>query len=142
MWQPWALLWLLSEPDEKVFETRSFYTSYRGPLLIHAAKKRDGEVREFIGPRFLEETLWKRHGLTAKDLHFGAIIGKVDLIGCSRISRMPPPSEREEMWGNWTPERFAWERGPSPVIFPEPIPYRGQQGFFNVSLVEEKIVNI
>jgi hypothetical protein len=131
LWQPWALLWLLSDPDEKVFETRGWYTGYRGPLLIHAAKKQDREVTDFIGSGGFRRAL-DSHGITVEALHFGAIIGEINLVGCSQMSRMPEPSEREQMWGNWEPDRYAWERGPKPVIFRQPIPYRGSQGFFDV----------
>jgi hypothetical protein len=130
VWAPWALLWLLE--DEKIFETRSWYTGYRGPLLIHATKKQDGEVKDFIGSREFRQAM-RRHGLTESDIHFGAIIGKVDLIGCSLMSRMPEPSRRERMFGFWSPYRYALERGPRPVIFDRPIPYRGSQArFLNV----------
>lgn len=130
LWQPWATLWLLTDPDEKVFETRSWYTSYRGPLMVHAAKKRDGEVRDYLECRYFRERL-AAHGLTPSDLAFGALIGKVYLIGCSRMDRMPEPSERERMAGNWEPDRFAWERAPHPVLFSNPIPFRGAQGLFD-----------
>lgn len=36
LWQPWATL--ISTGD-KTWETRSWATTYRGPLAIHAAKK-------------------------------------------------------------------------------------------------------
>jgi hypothetical protein len=103
-------------------------------LLIHAAKKNDREIQDFIHSRGCTNTLL-RHGVRADDepgvhLAFGAIIGRVDLIGCSRMDRMPEPSEREQMWGNWAPDRYAWERGPNPVIFGDPIPYQGTQGLF------------
>lgn len=35
LWQPWASLVAIKA---KRIETRSWYTSYRGPLAIHAAK--------------------------------------------------------------------------------------------------------
>lgn len=41
LWQPWASLVALGV---KTIETRSWSTSYRGPLAIHAAKKRPIEV--------------------------------------------------------------------------------------------------
>lgn len=131
LWQPWALLWLLSDPDEKVFETRSWHTSYRGPLLVHAAKTNNAEVRDFMGSSGLRKVR-SEHGLELEDFQFGAIIGKVDLVGCYLMSRIPEPSEREETWGNWTPTRYAWERGGKPIRFAEPIPYRGAQGLFEV----------
>ena len=134
--QPWATLWLLSDPDEKVFETRSWYTGYRGPLLVHAAKKRDGDVRDALESSYFLGRL-RLHGLTAKDLAFGAIIGQVNLIGCSRMSRMPEPSEVEYQAGCWEPERFAWERHPAPTLFLSAIPWRGSQGFFDVEVAPE-----
>src|SRR5579872_574046 len=136
LWQPWATLLLLSDPDEKVFETRGWYTPHRGPLLVHAAKKRDGEVKEALasGPMV---TALLQHGFRADDqkglhLSFGAIIGRVDLIGCCKMSRMPPPSTKEAMFGCWEPERYAWERGSYPRLFSKPIPYRGMQTIFEV----------
>ncbi len=131
LWQPWATLWLLSNPDEKVFETRHWYTYVRGPVLVHAAKKRDGEVREALESRYFRERL-AVHGLTPDALAFGALIGRVYLIGCSRMNVMPEPSEREFQAGNWSPERFAWERMPNPERFETPIPWTGKQGFFDV----------
>lgn len=64
LWQPWA--WLCVATDEhgraeKENETRSWPTSYRGPLLIHAAKKCDDENMEFVEEdAFIEAA--NRHG--------------------------------------------------------------------------------
>ena len=131
LWQPWATLWLLRDPDEKVFETRHWYTGYRGELLVHAAKKQDGDVRAALRDPYFQERLGA-HGLTILDLSFGALIGSVRLVGCCRMDKMPPQSEREQMAGNWSPDRYAWERGRTTATFKTPIPYKGQQGFFDV----------
>ncbi len=131
LWQPHATLWLLSGPDEKVFETRDWYCAYRGDLLVHAAKKRDGEVREALESRYFRERL-DVHGLTVADLAFGAVIGQVRLIGCCQMRNVPEPEERERQAGLWTPERYAWERGRAPKLFARPIPWKGSQGFFDV----------
>jgi len=132
LWQPWATLWLLRDPDEKVFETRHWYTGYRGDLLVHAAKKRDGEVREALAnPYFLERLA--AHGFTPTALAFGALIGTVRLIGCCRMDRMPQPSLRESRMGDWSPKRYAWERGRFPHLWVHPVAYVGHQGFFDVS---------
>lgn len=132
LWQPWAQLWLLKDPDEKVFETRHWETSHRGPMLVHAAKKKDVGVRNFLRSAGVQEAFWGRHGIPPHELPFGAIIGQVDLIGCHRMDRLPEPSEREAMWGNWSPQRFGWERADNPISFPVPIPFKGSQGFFDV----------
>jgi hypothetical protein len=41
LWQPWASLIAVGA---KRFETRSWQTSHRGPLLIHAAQKWGGQL--------------------------------------------------------------------------------------------------
>lgn len=129
LWQPWATLWLLSDPDEKVFETRHWYTGYRGPLLVYATKKRDGEVRAMLEEPLVRERL-AAHGLSPKDLTYGALIGKVNLVGCCQMLHMPPPSEREQAFGNWEPARYALERGPDPQLWKTPIPWVGKQAKF------------
>jgi len=133
LWQPWATLWLLTDPDEKVYETRAWYTHHRGPLLVHAAQKRDGEVRHALEDRHFSERL-SAHGLNIHDLPFGALIGRVILVNCCRMERLNPwPDWRELQAGNWTPWRYAWQRSGTQVVrFPRPIPYKGAQGLFDV----------
>jgi hypothetical protein len=43
LWQPWATLIALKK---KQIETRSWRTTYRGPLAIHAAKSYPQEARD------------------------------------------------------------------------------------------------
>ncbi len=134
LWQPWATLWLLTDPDEKVFETRRWYTQYRGELWVHAAKKRDGEVREFMECPFVRERL-AVHGLKPSDLAFGALIGRVSLIGCCKTDAVlarETLTAREMNFGNWDSGRYAWERGRGVRRLKTPIPYKGAQGFFTV----------
>ncbi len=132
LWQPWATLWLLTNPDEKVFETRHWYTGIRGPILVHAAKKRDAEVRKALTDPYFKARL-AEHGLKPESLAFGAIIGQVDLIDCRIMGGMPSPSEREARAGLWTVDRYAWQRGPRTEVFQYPIPWVGRQRFFDVS---------
>lgn len=131
MWQPWATLFLLRDPDEKRFETRKRYTHYRGDILVHAAKKRDGDVRAALADPHFQERL-AVHGLTVDDLAFGALIGQTRIEGCCQMRHMPEPCERERLAGNWAPERYAWERGRVTRIFAQAIPFVGRQGFFEV----------
>ena len=130
LWQPWATLWLQSSPDEKVFETRSWYTSHRGPLQVHAAKKRDGDVALALRHPFLLERL-AAHGVTPETLPYGALIGRVNLIRCCRAQEVSCPGETEQMFGDWSPGRFVWQRAAGPVIYPAPLLFRGSQGFFD-----------
>lgn len=127
LWQPWASLWLT---DAKIHETRHWPTSHRGLLLVHAAKRK---IDDLSGDRLDEicDGIWGHHwGL---ELPRGALIGIVRLVGCTRTEDMPIGHQSTDDYecGDYSPGRYAWCRA-SPVIFDEPIPYRGQQGFFEV----------
>ena len=126
LWNPWSSAWL---SPLKTYETRHWPTTYRGPLLVHAAKKKDGDVKYAFED---EDICADLMSVDIVGMHYGAIIGQVELVDCQPMVRLPEPSDRERRWGNWSPERFAWERGPNYTVFAEPIPYRGQQGFFDV----------
>jgi|WetSurMetagenome_2_1015567.scaffolds.fasta_scaffold1045786_1 activating signal cointegrator 1 len=129
LWQPWAILWLLE--GEKEYETRGWSTCYRGPLLVHASAKRDGEVRDELREPYTLERM-AAYGLRPEDLAYGAIIGRVELINCFETEALPPPSMRECCFGNWEDGRYAWQRAPNPELFKRPIPYKGRQRLFNV----------
>jgi len=127
LWQPWASLWC---SDAKVHETRHWATNHRGWLLVHAAKRR---IDDLSGSRLDEicDSLWGHHwGL---ELPRGCLIGKVNLVGCEGTEAMPIGHQITDDYecGDFSAGRFAWKRSAF-VIFPQAIPYRGAQGFFNV----------
>jgi activating signal cointegrator 1 len=129
LWQPWASLWLT---DAKLHETRHWATSYRGPLLVHAAKRR---IDDLSGDRLDEicDGIWGHHwGL---ELPRGALIGVVRLVACFSTDTMPIGHQSTDDYecGDFSAGRYAWQRSATDVrTFAEPIPYRGQQGFFDV----------
>jgi len=125
LWQPWASLWLT---DAKVHETRHWPTSYRGWLLVHAAKRK---VDDFGGERIGDicDGLFGHHW--GQDLPRGAIIGAVNLIDCLQMRLTSPENDDDMECGTWSDERFAWHRSDA-RLFDVPIPYRGMQGIFNV----------
>lgn len=143
LWQPWATLCCLSHPDDehddlkravKGFETRSWSTKYIGHLLIHAAKRYTREQREaFLWP-LIRETLIANGFGSPDDLAYGAIIGRVNLVGChpSRPIRQIVDDYALAM-GNYDDGRYAWEIN-APILLDVPIAYRGQQGFFEVDV--------
>jgi hypothetical protein len=64
----------LIRAGRKKFETRSWYTRYRGPLLIHAAKRNPDSL-----------LIYEFAALVGKDIclnHCGNAIAIVDLIDC------------------------------------------------------------
>jgi len=111
--QPWAYLIVTGE---KPVENRSWSSSYFGPLLIHAALTPDPE-----GARWVREHFPKIKLPPLGELTYGAIMGSVRMLG-----------------GSWTDESSPWFTGPygfifdRAQIFPAPIPYKGQLGFFEV----------
>jgi len=110
--QPYAHLILIGE---KPVENRTWSSGYCGPLLIHAGKSR----------AWLDEGDEDNY-----DLVFGAILGQVHMLGSMRpeqyIQRHPEHADNDHVNG---PHCFVLT---DPVAFETPIPWRGQQGFFNV----------
>lgn len=86
----------------KTVEFRPWCCHYRGPLLIHAGKSRS----------------WLEAGDEVRNpgMAFGAIVGRAVVTGCGR-------DDPDEAWGIALDnvERLT-----------TPIPYRGQQGLYNV----------
>lgn len=105
----------------KRVENRNWGTPYRGPLLIHAGKS----------------TAWlKSYSPLPADMTFGAIIGKVDLVGC--VPTTDDCLHAFETWP-WLHYHFHadqtagfWWILDAPRYFAEPVPYRGLLGLFDV----------
>lgn len=131
LWQPWATLVALGA---KRCETRSWETSYRGPLLIHAAKTWN-RLLEFTCYhdhfRDVLKSVPKRPEQNYKDvLPFGAFVAVVDLVDCVRISaETVPPCMREVEFGDYTFGRFRWDLQNVRRLDPA-IPSIGRQGFY------------
>lgn len=161
LWNPWAyLVWLKGHPDPEIVklgkgnETRSWYTSYRGPLAIHAAKNFPREARELC----LEEpflTALTCTGLQGtNELPCGAVVATCQLVGCLQITGRTTikgrivaaqldslhPLRREVTgnelaFGDYTPGRYAWMLEDVKQL-PEPIPARGMQGLWEWEVLE------
>lgn len=135
LWQPWATLVAIGA---KQYETRHWSTSYRGPLVIHAAKKWDHELYSFtlMDPfaRCLREGGYEvGGGYNAKGngLPLGAFLCVVDLVEIVRTEEVINfLSEQEIAFGNYLPRRFAWKLE-NVRAFPEPVEARGYQGLWN-----------
>ena len=122
LWQPWAYAVVAGT---KKFETRSWRTPYKGMLAIHAAKRFPPEALSFAQTERALDRLPSR-------LAFGAILGTVRLFGCrDAVEVCSEISALERLYGDYSEGRWAWELR-DPVMFDEPIPFKGSQGFFNV----------
>lgn len=122
--QPWASAIAVGL---KRYETRSWATSYRGQLAIHAGKSLPPYAREFI-----EET--RADGIALPDpMPLGAVVCIADLVACHRTEvRWAGIGAREAAWGDWSDGRFAWELANVRVLTP-PVPARGAQGLWEWS---------
>lgn len=158
VWEPWASL---LAHGIKHIETRSWSTPYRGPLLIHAGLKWNGgllkmcqaagPIKDALAALGVDEKTGYSSGARQKLrrplLPFGAIIGRVELVGCyptTSVRMVSDPSHdvralgdileitpKEEAFGDFGAARFAWLCR-NPVVFAEPYSRGGMQGIFDV----------
>lgn len=114
--QPWASLVMLGA---KRFETRSWRTHYRGPLLIHACKRippaaqrlpRIEPFKTTLAPILPDGNVWR--------LPRGCLLGIVEVVGCLSTEAASKQiymgwnqeeADPEAAFGNFSPERWAWE---------------------------------
>ena len=138
LWEPWASAIALGL---KRCETRHWPTFYRGPLAIHAAKSKAGR-EDYESLRELGQLpdWFPRWG----DLPFGSIlcvgtlikVGRTESIVAAYNAADCPAAARGvwemERWlGNYTPGRYGWLLDNVRKL-PEPIPFKGAQGLFEV----------
>jgi hypothetical protein len=127
--QPYAELILRGE---KRVENRRWPTAYRGALLIHAGKSRNWLELDDTG------TFDEAYNIPLAAMQFGAIVGIVQVRGCiyKPRYRFTDPLILEA-W-SWL-QNHEHAEGPYCWIledvrrFKNPIPYRGQQGLYDVA---------
>ena len=87
LWQPWASLIALGK---KRIETRSWYTDYRGPIAIHAAKRRiDDDTFYFLmrTDAFARATASMENRFERGSCPYGCIVATAYLANCVRIEK-------------------------------------------------------
>lgn len=145
--QPFSTLIALGA---KHIETRSYARAYRGPLAIHASAtaitKADRELIErlpgFKNALWPHENYWPLH----QKLPFGAIVATCDLVDVVPVETLSweflnrprrwngAPADQtfcELNFGNYAAGRYGWKLENIRKL-PEPIPYKGALGLFNV----------
>lgn len=124
LWQPWASAIALGW---KRIETRHWATTHRGPLAIHAAKRWTHDEREEW------EIACEIHGLPQDAPPLGALVAVTRLAEIRRTESLLSTGVtlEEQEWGNFGPGRFGWLLTDIAPL-PEPIPFRGAQGLFDV----------
>lgn len=143
--QPWATL---VSTGAKCIETRSWPTSFRGPLAIHASKRFPVECRELCAEWPFDEALARVTRDPCNgwyELPRGAIVATCRLVACRMIVRrdqmawpttscdraIARPDEPEASFGDYTPGRYAWLLDDVQALS-EPIPCRGALQLWDV----------
>ncbi|MEK6418463.1 MAG: ASCH domain-containing protein [Burkholderia gladioli] len=117
--QPWA--WLIAA-GLKDIENRTWRTSYRGPILIHAAKGMTRDEYEDVDFWLSDEGF--AITLPAREtLHRGGIIGVAELVNCFEWGVGASPWHMPGQYG-FKLENFR--------ALPSFVPYKGRLGIFEV----------
>lgn len=130
LWEPWATAIAIGA---KKIETRRWYTPYRGPLAIHAAKTKE-HAEEIYDPRLWP--LFQAAGIErATQLPFGCVVATCKLVSCFRTEDLIASGHvvegsTEYLLGGYDDGRFGWVlEDVHPLI--TPVPAKGAQGFWN-----------
>ncbi|MCR4376330.1 MAG: ASCH domain-containing protein, partial [Acidobacteria bacterium] len=111
--QPWATLVAIGE---KRIETRSWFTNYRGPLAIHAARSFPKDAQVFALTNRHARRIFEERDLAGR-IPLGAIVATCRLVDCLptsaleavRVSGRTAP--HEEAFGDFSPGRWMWLLG-------------------------------
>jgi hypothetical protein len=136
LWQPHAQAISLGI---KPYETRGWYTSYRGPLAIHAAKKLF-DYRHYPADYYQEVCRQlSRAGCPCYALDYGKILCVVDVVDCVPTGKLRGRIGGAEFWGDFRDvgddgkKRYALKLACVRLIDANKRPaVIGRQGFFNV----------
>ena len=123
--QPWATLVAIGA---KRIETRSWYTAYRGPLAIHAAKGFPKWAREFSLGTAVTEAVYIPAVVDLRGYVYpvACVLATCRLVDCLPVESVGQRrlTTQELSFGNYTPGRFAWIlEDVKPLA--EPIPAKG-----------------
>ncbi len=141
LYEPWATL---MRRRDKTCETRGWKTTYRGPLVICAAKRpvEDSALEEInhwleqMGkPPIKRGEFFPGHAVAVgnlKECYSTVFLGRLWEKGEPWVRQMV---KRELFFGNYNPGRYALILDNLQPIGPFPV--RGQQGLFDVDVPEE-----
>jgi hypothetical protein len=130
--QPWATLVVIGA---KKIETRSWNTTYRGPLLIHSSARMKKEHKALCNTEPFKSAL-----AGIPELPLGAIIGMAAITGTSDTSFYMDAKKAgikltddggnwddELAFGDYSPGRYGWLLS-KPVSFRNHIQWKGELG--------------
>ena len=126
--EPWATL---IASKQKYIETRSWKTSYRGELYIHASKKliykKDEKIQELLKL------------LPTQEMNYGKIICKCELVDCiymdEKFINEIKQNQQEYICGYYKIGRFAWILEKMELIQPK-IEAKGKLNIWNFEITQ------
>jgi activating signal cointegrator 1 len=126
--QPWASLMAIGA---KSIETRSWGTSYRGLVAIHAAQSFPMDAWELCWAKPFADVLFPA-GYTAREKFArGQILAVGNLFSCSVISESYIVPNRDRSFGDFSEGRWAWWFSDIERLA-EPVPYKGALGLWDI----------
>jgi hypothetical protein len=137
LYEPYATLILAGA---KKIETRSWWTSVRGTVGIHASKSFPKDCRELcIGDPWINEELRRiddngrrifedQDALGGLKPHLGCVLGTAEIVNCYQFDDKPPEYP-ERAFGNFEEGRYGFVLK-NPRWFKKPIPARGALGIW------------
>jgi hypothetical protein len=136
--QPWASL---IAHGYKHVETRSWPTTHRGPLAIHAGRRSFAEGYDVVEPRLKhardDKAMEALFDLYRSSFPLGAIVAVANVTDCVQVEHDADMtiqlSAVEHALGDYTPRRYAWVLEDVRAIDP-PLACRGAQGLWDVPL--------
>jgi hypothetical protein len=123
----------------KRIETRSRKTNHRGPIAIHAALRIKLEQMEAFDALLEHETIrlaFEEDGVDSMlALPFGCVVATAELVDCRPVCALPREllTDTEIALGAYTGGLYGWILN-NVVRLEKPVPARGRQGFFEVSV--------
>lgn len=134
LYQPWAHLVAIGA---KRIETRSWRTSYRGPLAIHA-----GVNTKYVSSRSKDYICGDEpfRSLLPPAIEFGVIVAVCELVACASLDGHQLSFQKgsttwlltaqELDFGDYTPGRYAWLLANVKPLA-NPIPAKGSLGLWD-----------
>ncbi len=113
--QPWA--WAIAY-KQKTIETRTWWTNYRGPLLIASSLKPDRTLLDW----FIKET--GQH--IENQMEYGKAIAVAELVDCRPMTEKDQDAALCDIY----PKAFSWVLENVRTI--NPFPVKGQLGLYEV----------
>lgn len=131
--QPWASLVAIGA---KRVETRSWSTTHRGTLAIHAAKGFPGWAKDACLDNTFAASLMAGGITLVSQLPLGAIVAVVDVLNVAPTDHLnaelwAPFGSPEHRFGDYSPGRYAWLLG-NVRRLATPVPCKGALGLWDV----------